>query len=81
MVLSIASQWLAAVYAVDYRTSGRGLRGGMPQCEDLLGLTPLEAHTRLEDIYEAIKEMLSKRGIDLKKVVSVTIDGVPVLLT
>ena len=41
-------------------------------CEDLLGLTPLETHTIREDIYEAIKEMLSKRGIDLKKVVSVT---------
>ena len=41
-------------------------------CEDLLGLTPLETHTRREDIYEAIKEMLSKRGIDLTKVVSVT---------
>ena len=46
-----------------------------------MGLTPLEAHTRLEDIYEAIKEMLSKRGIDLKKVVSVSTDGVTVFLT
>ena len=46
-----------------------------------LALTPLETHTRREDIYEAIKEMLSKRGIDQTKLVSVTTDGVPVLLT
>ena len=50
-------------------------------CEDLLGLTPIETHKRREDIHEAIKEMLSKRGIDLTKVVSVTTDGVPVFLT
>ena len=50
-------------------------------CEDLLGLTPLETHTRREDIYEAIKEMLLMRGIDLTKVVSVTTEGVTVLLT
>ena len=46
-----------------------------------MGLTPLETHTRQEDIYEAIKEMLLKRGIDLTKVVSVTTEGVTVLLT
>ena len=47
----------------------------------MLGLTLLETHTRREDIYEAIKEMLLKRGIDLTKVVSVTTEGVTVLLT
>ncbi|MGH0138695.1 UNVERIFIED_CONTAM: hypothetical protein FKN15_072499 [Acipenser sinensis] len=41
-------------------------------CEDLLGLTTLEAHTRGEDIHEAIKGMLTKRGIDLKSVVSIS---------
>ena len=40
-----------------------------------MGLTPLETHTRREDIYEAIKKMLLKRGIDLTKVVSVTRRG------
>lgn len=46
-------------------------------CEDLLGVTPLETHTRGEDIYAAIKVMLRKRGIDMKQVVSVTTDGAP----
>lgn len=49
-------------------------------CEDLLGVTPLETHTRGEDIYAAIKEMLRKRGIDLKQVVSVTTDGAPAMM-
>ncbi|XP_045107141.1 general transcription factor II-I repeat domain-containing protein 2-like [Portunus trituberculatus] len=49
-------------------------------CEDLLGVTPLETHTRGEDIYAAIKEMLRKRGIDLKQVVSVTTDGAPAMI-
>ena len=46
-------------------------------CEDLLGLTPLETHTKDEKIF--MRQL--RRGIDLKKVVSVTTDGVPVLLT
>lgn len=49
-------------------------------CEDLLGVTPLETHTRGEDIYEAIKEMLQKRRIDVKQVVSVTTDGAPAMV-
>ncbi len=49
-------------------------------CEDLLGVMPLETHTRGEDIYEAIKEMLIKRRIDLKQVVSVTTDGAPAMV-
>ena len=49
-------------------------------CEDLLGVTSLETHTRGEDIYNAIKEMLRKRGIDLKQVVSITTDGAPAML-
>ncbi|CAL9707870.1 unnamed protein product [Knipowitschia caucasica] len=49
-------------------------------CEDLLGVTPLETHTRGEDIYAAIKEMLTKRGIDMKQVVSVTTDGAPAMV-
>ena len=36
-------------------------------------------HTRGEDIYATIKEMLRKRGIDLKRVVSVTTDGAPAM--
>ncbi|KAK0149023.1 Growth factor receptor-bound protein 10 [Merluccius polli] len=33
-------------------------------CEDVLGVTPLETSTRGEDIYLAIREMLTKRGIE-----------------
>ncbi|MBN3306723.1 SCND3 protein, partial [Amia calva] len=49
-------------------------------CEDLLGVTSLETHTRGKDIYMAIKEMLRKRGIDLKQVVSITSDGAPAMI-
>ena len=41
-------------------------------CEDLLGVTPLQTSTRGEDIYLATKEMLTKRGIEPKQVVSIT---------
>lgn len=44
-------------------------------CQNLLGLTTIEAHTRGEDIHDAIKGMLIKRGIDLKSVFSITTDG------
>lgn len=33
--------------------------------EDVLGLTNVHGHTRGEDIYEAIMQMLSDRGTDL----------------
>ncbi|KAM4607922.1 SCAN domain-containing protein 3-like [Polymixia lowei] len=49
-------------------------------CEDLLGVTPLQTSTRGEDIYLAIKEMLIKRGIEPKQVVSVTTDGAPAMI-
>ncbi|XP_056110235.1 SCAN domain-containing protein 3-like [Rhinichthys klamathensis goyatoka] len=48
-------------------------------CEDLLGLTPL-CHTRGEDIYEAIMQMLNERGIDVKNIVSITTDGAPAMI-
>ena len=48
--------------------------------EDLLGLTALKTSTRGEDIYLAIKEMLRKRGIDPKQVVSITTDGAPAMV-
>ncbi|CAM4570071.1 unnamed protein product [Leuciscus chuanchicus] len=48
-------------------------------CEDLLGVTPLQTSTRGEDIYLAIKEMLKKRAIELKQVVSITTDGAPAM--
>ena len=35
-------------------------------CQDLLGVTPLETHTREKGIDMALKEMLRKRGIDLQ---------------
>ncbi|MBN3303576.1 PA24C phospholipase, partial [Amia calva] len=49
-------------------------------CEDLLGVTQFETHTRGKDIYMAIKEMLRKKGIDLKQVVSITSDGAPAMI-
>ncbi|KAG7162641.1 SCAN domain-containing protein 3-like 16 [Homarus americanus] len=49
-------------------------------CEDLLGITNLEARTRGEDIYDAIKAMLTKRATDLKSVVSLTTDGAPSII-
>ncbi|CAM4733374.1 unnamed protein product [Leuciscus chuanchicus] len=49
-------------------------------CEDLLGVTPLQTSTRGEDIYLVIKEMLKKRAIELKQVVSITTDGAPAMV-
>lgn len=49
-------------------------------CEDLLGVTSLQTTTRGEDIYLAIKEMLLKRGIEPKQVVSITTDGAPAMM-
>ena len=49
-------------------------------CEDVLGVTPLKTRTRGEDIYLAIKEMLTKRGIEPKQVVSITTDGAPAMI-
>lgn len=46
-------------------------------CEDLLGVTSLQ---RGEDIYLAIKEMLTKRGIEPNQVVSITTDGAPAMM-
>ncbi|XP_016329599.1 protein ZBED8-like [Sinocyclocheilus anshuiensis] len=48
-------------------------------CEDFLGLTPL-CHTRGEDIYEAIMQMLNEREIDVKNVVSIATDGAPAMI-
>nr|XP_055069906.1 SCAN domain-containing protein 3-like [Misgurnus anguillicaudatus] len=48
-------------------------------CEDLLGLTPL-CHTKGEDIYEAIMQMLNEIGTDVKNVVSITSDGAPAMI-
>eukprot|EP00064_Thunnus_orientalis_P023522 superscaffoldBa00008979_g23768 len=36
--------------------------------------------TRGEDIYLAIKEMLTKRGVEPKSVVSITTDGAPPMI-
>ena len=49
-------------------------------CEDLLGVTPLQTSTRGEDIYLAIKEMLTKRGIEPTQVVSIATDGAPAMI-
>ncbi|CAL9703956.1 unnamed protein product [Knipowitschia caucasica] len=48
--------------------------------EDLLGVATLESNTRGEDIYKAIKKMLTERGIDVRQVVSITTDGAPAML-
>ncbi len=49
-------------------------------CEDLLGATPVQTSTRGEDIYQAIKEILTKRGIESKQVVLITTDGAPAII-
>ncbi len=49
-------------------------------CEELLGVTPLQTSTRGEDIYLAIKEMLTERGIEPKQLVSITTDGAPAMI-
>uniref|UniRef100_A0A3Q3BZE1 Uncharacterized protein n=1 Tax=Haplochromis burtoni TaxID=8153 RepID=A0A3Q3BZE1_HAPBU len=49
-------------------------------CEDLLSVTSLHSTTRGEDIYVAIKEMLTKRGIEPNQVVSITTDGAPAMM-
>lgn len=46
-------------------------------CEDVLGLTALHGHTRGDDIYEALMQMLRDREIDLKHVISIATDGAP----
>ena len=43
-------------------------------CEDMLGLTALHGHTRGDDIYEAVMQMLRDREIDLMHVVSIATD-------
>ena len=45
--------------------------------EDVLDLTTLHGHTRGDDIYEAVMEMLRDREIELKHVVSIATDGAP----
>lgn len=55
-------------------------QGTKELCEDLLGIATLETHTRGQDIYEALKEMLRKRKIDIKQVVSITTDGAPAMV-
>ncbi|XP_047208167.1 solute carrier family 2 member 15a isoform X2 [Girardinichthys multiradiatus] len=49
-------------------------------CEDLLGVTPLQTSTRGEDIYLTIKKMLTERGMEPKKIVSITTDGAPAMI-
>lgn len=45
--------------------------------EDVTDLTDLHGHTRGDDIYEAVMEMLRDQEIDLKYVVSIATDGAP----
>lgn len=40
-----------------------------------MGVTPLETHKREEDIYGTMKELLRKRRLDLKQVVTLSIYG------
>ncbi|KAM9299122.1 zinc finger BED domain-containing protein 5-like [Gastrophryne carolinensis] len=49
-------------------------------CEDLLGMEALSGHTRGEDIFRAITEMLKKRDINLESVISVVTDGAPAMV-
>lgn len=43
-------------------------------------MASLEARTRGEDIYEAMKMMITERGLDLKSVVLITTDGAPSMI-
>lgn len=45
--------------------------------EELLALLPLKGQTRGEDIYAAVSEFLSSKGIDANKLVSIATDGAP----
>ena len=49
--------------------------------EDILGITALTTHTRGEDIYLAIQDMLPQRGMSMKDVVSITTDGAPSMIS
>ncbi|ROL47376.1 General transcription factor II-I repeat domain-containing protein 2B [Anabarilius grahami] len=48
--------------------------------EDVLGVTNLHGHTRGDDIYEAVTQMLRDREIDVKNVVSIATDGAPSMI-
>ncbi len=48
--------------------------------EDVLGLTNLHGHTRGDEIYEAVTQMLRDREMDLKHVVSIATDGAPCMI-
>lgn len=43
--------------------------------EDVLGLTNLHGHTMVDDIYEAVTQMLRDSEIDLKHVIIIATDG------
>ena len=45
--------------------------------KEVLAMIPLKDTTRGEDLYRALKECLLKNDIDIKKLISVTIDGAP----
>uniref|UniRef100_K7G575 DUF4371 domain-containing protein n=1 Tax=Pelodiscus sinensis TaxID=13735 RepID=K7G575_PELSI len=48
--------------------------------EDLLTLLPLKERTRGEDIYNIFKRYVLEKNIPIKKLVSITTDGVPAML-
>ncbi len=48
--------------------------------EDVLGLTNLHGHTRGDEIYEVVTQMLRDREMDLKHVVSIATDGAPCMI-
>ncbi|KAI4897402.1 hypothetical protein NFI96_031536 [Prochilodus magdalenae] len=63
----------------------KGAFTDLPFCSDLNTSTLLKQQltkttTKGEDIYLAIKEMLSKRGIEPKQVISITTDGAPAMI-
>ncbi|KAG8239675.1 hypothetical protein J437_LFUL013898 [Ladona fulva] len=49
------------------------------ECEDLLSMETLTAHTRGEDIFLAVKKACTQSGVDLKNLRGICTDGAPAM--
>jgi Domain of unknown function (DUF4371) len=54
---------------------------GVSMIEELLGLIPLKGQTRGEDVTHALVKFFEDNNIDLTKVVAITTDGAPGMLS
>lgn len=48
--------------------------------EELLTVIPMKGQTRDEDVYNSFKGFITKIGFPIHKLVSITIDGTPVIV-